>query len=61
MLGLPNEPLPGQPLRASDQAAFLRYVKNTTMRSAPGGLVTPGSGGLTQRRITRPKYYQWPR
>ena len=47
MLGLPNEPLPGQHLRASDHAALVRYVRSITPRPGPGRLVNTGSGGST--------------
>jgi len=60
MLGLPNEPLPGQALKASDHAAMVRYVRQITPRSSPGGLVLAGSGGTTRRPIVQRQPYQWP-
>jgi hypothetical protein len=59
MLGLVNEPLPGQPLRASDTAAVIRYLRNATPRSTPGSLIITGSGGSTRRPIRR-RPYAWP-
>jgi hypothetical protein len=59
MIGLPGEPLRGQPVRASDTAGILRYLKSTAPRSAPGTYSTVGAGGSTRRPIHRPRW-QWP-
>jgi hypothetical protein len=60
MLGLPNEPQPGQPIIAADIYRAVRYVKNTTPRQASGILRRGGSGGNTLRPITRLPVRQWP-
>jgi hypothetical protein len=60
MLGMPNEPLPGQRLVAADAAAMIRYHKSAVQRSAPGTYSVSGSGGSTRRPITRRPAYQWP-
>jgi hypothetical protein len=60
MLGVPNEPLPGQIMRASDAAAQIRYAKQATLRSSPGHLIVTGSGAQTVRRIQKPTSKQWP-
>lgn len=60
MLGVPNEPLPGQGITASDLAQHGRYMKSTMHRGSPGQLVSTGPGGTTQRAISRPSFKQWP-
>jgi len=60
MLGLPNEPLPGQLMRASDHAAMIRYVKSIAPRPGPGIRTAVGSGGQTRYPILRPASKQWP-
>ena len=60
MLASPNEPLPGQIVRAADSAAIARYVRSTTSRSAPGQLTVVGSGGSTRRPVPRFPVKRWP-
>jgi hypothetical protein len=60
MLALPNEPLPGQVVRASDTAGIIRYLKSTAPRTSPGSLSGLGAGGATRTLIVRPRSKQWP-
>lgn len=60
MLIVPNPPLTGQGILASDQAAIIRSLKNVTPRSSPGSLVITGSGGHTRRALGSGPVRRWP-
>ena len=53
MLASPNEPLPGEPIRASDLAAIIRYGRQSTSRRGARTMVTSGPGGQSVRQVRR--------